>query len=48
MLVAQRIAAQMPVEGKMLRANHVVWTGAGLDIHAQQVHRIVPVSGEVA
>ena len=40
--IQQRIAAQMPVEEKMLRSNHVIWTEAGLDIHAQQVDRIVP------
>ncbi|MCX8090586.1 MAG: dephospho-CoA kinase [Verrucomicrobiae bacterium] len=37
-----RIAAQMPIEEKMLRANYVVWTEAGMDVHAQQVYRIVP------
>ena len=42
--IAQRIAAQMPVEEKMLRANYVVWTEAGMDVHAQQVYRIVPAS----
>ena len=32
----------MPVEEKMLRAHYVVWTEAGMDVHAQQVYRIVP------
>ena len=40
--IQQRIAAQMPVEEKMLRSNHVIWTEAGMDVHAQQVYRIVP------
>jgi len=40
--IEQRIAAQMPVEEKMLRANYLVWTEAGMDVHAQQVYRIVP------
>lgn len=40
--IEQRIAAQMPIEEKMLRANYVVWTEAGMDVHAQQVYRIVP------
>ncbi len=40
--IQQRIAAQMPIEEKMLRADYVVWTEAGMDVHAQQVYRIVP------
>ena len=40
--VEQRLAAQMPATEKMLRANYVVWTEAGMDVHAQQVYRIVP------
>lgn len=40
--IEQRIAAQMPIEEKMLRANYVIWTEAGMDVHAQQVYRIVP------
>ena len=38
---AQRIAAQWPVEQKMTRANYVVWTEAGRDVHAQQLERIL-------
>ena len=38
----QRIVAQMPVEKKMLRSNYVVWTEGSLDVHADQLHRIVP------
>lgn len=38
--IDQRITAQMPVEQKMLRSNYVVWTEAGLDVHAAQLERI--------
>ena len=38
---AQRIAAQWPVEQKMAKANYVVWTEAGRDVHAQQLERIL-------
>jgi dephospho-CoA kinase len=37
----QRIAAQWPVEKKMDLADHVVWTEAGLDVHASQLDRIL-------
>ena len=37
----QRIAAQLPVGEKMLRSSYVVWTEGGLDVHAEQVDRIV-------
>ena len=40
--VEQRITAQMPAAEKMLRSNFVIWTEAGMDVHAQQVYRIVP------
>lgn len=40
--VRQRIAAQLPVEENMLRSHYVVWTEAGMDVHAQRVYRIVP------
>ena len=38
---AQRIAAQWPVEQKMAKANYIVWTEAGRDVHAQQLERIL-------
>jgi dephospho-CoA kinase len=44
--IEQRIAAQLPIARKMARADYVIWTEAGLDIHAQQLDRIVP-SGDV-
>ena len=37
----QRIAAQWPVEKKMDLADYVVWTEAGLDVHAGQLERIL-------
>ena len=40
--IGQRIAAQLPIEEKMARSHHVIWTEAGMDVHAQQVYRIVP------
>lgn len=40
--IQQRLAAQMPAEEKMLRSNYVIWTEAGMDVHAQQIYRIVP------
>ena len=41
--IEQRNAAQLPVEAKMLRSNYVIWTEAGMDVHAQQVYRVVPL-----
>ncbi len=38
--VEQRIRAQWPVEQKMARANFVIWTEAGLEVHAAQLERI--------
>lgn len=40
--IRQRLAAQMPIEEKMSRANHVIWTEGGMDVHAQQVYRLIP------
>ena len=42
--IEQRIAAQMPIEQKMARSDHVIWTEGGMDVHAQQVYRIVPLA----
>jgi len=39
--IKQRIAAQMPVEQKIARADFVVWTGGALEIHARQIERIL-------
>jgi dephospho-CoA kinase len=39
--IKQRIAAQMPVDEKIARADFVVWTDGDLDSHAQQIGRIL-------
>ena len=39
---AQRLAAQWPVEQKLAQADYVIWTEAGMDVHAQQLERIIP------
>ncbi len=39
--IEQRIQAQWPVEKKMALADFVVWTEAGLDVHAAQLDRIL-------
>ena len=42
--IEQRINAQWPVEKKMLLADFVVWTEGSLDVHAEQLNRIIPAS----
>ena len=39
--IQQRLAAQLPVEQKIARADFVVWTDGALDAHAQQIERIM-------
>ena len=39
--IEQRLQAQWPVETKMARADYLVWTEAGLDVHAMQIERIL-------
>ena len=39
--IAQRIAAQMPVEQKIARADFVIWTDGALAAHARQIERIL-------
>jgi dephospho-CoA kinase len=39
--ITQRIAAQWPIEKKIAAANYVIWTEAGMDVHAAQVDRIL-------
>ena len=43
--IAQRNAAQLPIEKKILLADYVVWTGAGLDVHAEQLARVFAAEG---
>jgi dephospho-CoA kinase len=40
--INQRIDAQWPAEKKIELAHYLVWTEAGLDVHAAQLDRIVP------
>ena len=40
--IDQRIAAQLPIEKKMLLADYVVWTEGPLDAHEAQLARIIP------
>ena len=39
--IRQRIAAQLPVEQKISRADFVIWTDGALDNHAKQIERVV-------
>jgi dephospho-CoA kinase len=38
--IERRARAQWPVEGKVAKADYVIWTEAGLDVHAAQLERI--------
>jgi dephospho-CoA kinase len=38
--IRRRIAAQMPVDRKIARADFMVWADGGLDLHQQQLERI--------
>jgi dephospho-CoA kinase len=40
--IEKRLRAQWPVEKKMELANYVVWTEGGVDVHAEQLRRIIP------
>jgi dephospho-CoA kinase len=39
--IGQRIAAQMPAEQKIARADFVVWTNGVLEVHARQIDEIM-------
>jgi dephospho-CoA kinase len=39
--IKQRIAAQMPAEQKIARADFVIWTDGALDSHEEQIRRII-------
>jgi dephospho-CoA kinase len=43
--IEQRLQAQWPVEKKIARANYVIWTEAGLDVHAAQLERLLGLIG---
>jgi dephospho-CoA kinase len=40
--IDQRIQAQWPVEKKMESANFVIWTEGSVEVHAEQLRRIIP------
>lgn len=42
--IQQRLAAQLPIAEKMARSHHVIWTEGGMEVHAQQVYRLVPLA----
>jgi len=39
--IEQRNRAQLPIAQKIARADYLVWTEAGLDVHAAQIDRIM-------
>ena len=39
--IRQRIAAQMPVEEKIARADYVIWTEGTLAVHARQIEQLL-------
>jgi len=39
--IAQRIAAQLPVDQKIANSTYVIWTEGSLEIHAAQLERIL-------
>jgi dephospho-CoA kinase len=39
--IGQRNRAQWPIAKKIARADYLVWTEAGLDVHAAQIERIL-------
>ena len=39
--IVQRINAQWPIEEKMALADYVVWTESSLEVHEQQLRRII-------
>jgi len=39
--IDQRIQAQLPIDEKLTRADYVIWTEGSLDVHAEQLDRIL-------
>ena len=39
--IEQRLRAQWPIEVKIARSDYVIWTEAGLDVHGEQLDRIL-------
>ncbi len=46
--IEQRNRAQLPVEEKIAKADFLIWTEAGLEIHAEQLNRILAACRERA
>jgi len=44
--IEQRNRAQLPIEEKLARADYVIWTEGGLEVHAEQLERILAASKE--
>jgi len=40
--IEQRLRAQLAIEQKISRADHVIWTEGSLEIHAAQLAKVVP------
>ncbi len=40
--IKQRLAAQMSTDEKLARATYAIWTEGSLEVHAQQLERILP------
>ena len=45
--IGQRIAAQWPVEKKMVLADYVVWTEGSLNVQTEQLDRLIRVSSQM-
>ncbi len=43
--ISQRIAAQLPGEEKISAADFVIWTEAGMDVHARQLDQVLACVG---
>jgi dephospho-CoA kinase len=43
--IEQRLSAQWSVERKIAKADYLIWTEAGLDVHAEQLERIIASTG---
>ncbi len=41
--IKQRLQAQLPTEQKIARADYLIWTEAGLDVHGAQIDRILGI-----
>jgi len=44
--IDQRVKAQLPIEKKMALSDFVVWTEGSVEVHAEQLGRIIPQGGK--